>query len=84
MDDKDIKKLIAALPPYLAVDDGKDGEATFTVCTLMTDPMIMPDNVSGTRNDCGRTVQMRSGTKTFTHPIVCMECLPARIEGGNA
>lgn len=79
---KDIQKLIAALPPYITVHG--EGGPTFTVCMLMTDPMIMPDNVSGTCNDCGRTVQMRPGTKALTHPIVCEECVLARIEGGNA
>lgn len=81
---KDIQKLIAALPPFLTIKGDTDNGPTITVCMLMSDPMVMPDNVSGTCNDCGRTVQMRPGTKALTHPIVCMECVPARLKGGTA
>jgi hypothetical protein len=53
------------------VDDGKDAGAV--VCALLTDPLLMPGNLTGVWSRCQTAVQHRPHIPPGI-PLVCVAC----------
>lgn len=77
------------IPPLVSVDtetgevewlDAVPDGVPFVVVMPLSVPLILPDNLVGTCDVCGRAVQFRPGSAPAPFKI-CAPCVPAFAEG---
>ena len=77
-------KLIGDHPEVFEVvtpGDAEDVDAV--ICRLITDPLLMPDNLTGTCSKCFRMIQFRPHAPSRP-PKICDECILPEVRKSMA
>lgn len=61
------------------IDDDESKDCEYVVCSRISDPLLMPDNVIGTCCKCGNQIQHRPHIPTGP-PTVCVPCILPEME----